>query len=41
VKISYTGLSLGTHHITLRPRVTKNPSSTSKGIVLDGFVVRS
>jgi sugar lactone lactonase YvrE len=41
VRISYGGLSSGTHRITLRPLGTKDPSSTSTKIVFDAFVVSS
>jgi hypothetical protein len=41
VALSYTGLAKGRHHITVRPLGTKNPSSRSKSIVVDAFVVRS
>lgn len=41
VRIWYTGLSEGTHHITLRPLGTKDVSSSSTNVVFDAFVVRS
>jgi hypothetical protein len=41
VRIWYTGLSNGTHHIAVTPLGTKDASSTSTNIVFDAFVVRS
>ncbi len=41
VPISYTGLSRGTHRITVRPLGTKDARSGSANIVIDAFVVRS
>jgi hypothetical protein len=41
VAISFTGLSKGRHHITVRPLGTKDASSTSTNVVVDAFVVRS
>jgi hypothetical protein len=41
VAIPFTGLSNGTHHISVRPLGRKNASSTSTNVVIDAFVVRS
>jgi hypothetical protein len=41
VAITYTGLSKGTHHITVRPLGAKDASSSSTSVVVDAFVVRS
>jgi len=40
VAISFTGLSQGTHRITVRPLARKNASSSSTNVVV-AFVVRS
>jgi len=40
VAITYTGLSKGRHHITIRPLGRKDASSTSTNVVVDAFVVR-
>jgi WD40 repeat protein len=41
VRIWFTGLSGGTHNVTVRPLGTKHASSTSKNVVFDAFIVRS
>jgi sugar lactone lactonase YvrE len=41
VRIWYTGLSEGRHHISVRPLGTKHASSTTTNVVFDAFVVRS
>jgi hypothetical protein len=41
VPISYTGLSKGRHHVTVRPLGAKRASSSSTNVVVDAFVVRS
>jgi hypothetical protein len=39
VRLSYTRLGPGTHHITVRPLGTKDSSSTSANVVFDAFIV--
>jgi hypothetical protein len=38
---AYTGLSTGTHRITVKPLGSKNASSTSRRVIIDAFVIRS